>query len=129
MGHLNIVKKAKLSVLWNKLIYQFKTNSNKMLVILLKKFLIVMRVVLLLGTKLSLQIKGNWGVLFLVRCFNRACSCSSLLLLVCVDINDSNHWRKNCEEHSSLCSEHTGGVLCFSFQLPEIVWTLTISLP
>ena len=50
-----------------------------------------MCVVLLLGTKLSLQMKGNWGVLFLVRCFNRVCSCNSPLLLVYVDINDSNH--------------------------------------
>ena len=50
-----------------------------------------MHIVLLLGTKLSLQIKGNWGVLFLVRCVKRVYSCSSLLLLAYVNISGSNH--------------------------------------
>lgn len=47
--------------------------------------------VLLLGTKLSLQIKGNWGVLFLVRDFKRVYSCKYILLLAYININDSNY--------------------------------------
>lgn len=50
-----------------------------------------MYIVLLLGTKLSLQVRGKWGVLFLARYIKRVYSCSYILLLVYINTNNNNY--------------------------------------